>query len=162
MTEEISQHAWFAERIAAYLTDGLDAGERTQFEMHAEQCPACAGKLAAAKAEDEALLGIFGKMGPTPGFEDRVIQKLRIAGERRKFVLGRGIRLHPRVIRAAGAAAAIIVLGGLGYGVTQMENRVELASRIECASNLRQSGQAVYSASDVAPQQYFGSQDNQS
>src|SRR5258708_302125 len=114
MTQDTTSHAWFAEQIAAYLTDGLDAQERTQFEAHRDGCAACAAKLAAAKGEDESLRGLFQGIGPAADFEDRIIQRLRISG-RKKFALPRTIRLHPMVMRSAGAAAAIIVLGGLGY-----------------------------------------------
>ena len=55
MAEEISIHAWFGERIAAWLTDGLDAEERARFESHAGQCADCAARLADAKREDESL-----------------------------------------------------------------------------------------------------------
>ena len=63
--------------------------------------------------------GLFEKIGPAGDFEDRVIRRLRTAGQR-KFALPRTIRLHPMVMRAAGAAAAIIMLGALGYTTTQL------------------------------------------
>jgi hypothetical protein len=142
MTTETSIHAWFAERISAYLTDGLDTQERSEFESHAGQCATCAVKLADAKLADEILLGMFEEIGPAAGFEDRVIRRLRTDG-RMKFALLRPVRLHPMVMRAAGAAAAIIVLGGLGYNATLMIQGRHENGRV--ASNLRQIGQGATS-----------------
>jgi hypothetical protein len=139
MNTEISTHVWFAEQIAAYLTDGLDAEERTRFEAHAGECADCAAKLAEAKKSDVALRELFASVGPSADFEDKVIRRLR-AAERPKFVLRRNIRLHPRIVRAVGVAAAAVVLGGLGYSVlTQMDRR---AVPMGAASNLRQIGEA--------------------
>jgi hypothetical protein len=141
MTEEISTHAWFAERIAASLTDGLDAQERTRFESHAGECADCAAKLAEAKREDESLRGLFTGIGPAADFEDRVIRRLRTTS-RRKFALPRTIRLHPKLIRVAGTVAAAVVLGGMGYGeLMLMQGRH--TDRVNAASNLRQIGQAI-------------------
>ncbi|HEY1922965.1 MAG TPA: zf-HC2 domain-containing protein, partial [Tepidisphaeraceae bacterium] len=140
MTLETSQHAWFAERISAYLTDGLDERDRAEFESHAGQCGECAAKLAEAKLADETLRGLFEKIGPAADFEDRVIRKLRVV-ERPRFAMPRTIRLHPGVIRTAGAVAAIIVLGAVGYNATQMiQNRGE---NVGVAANVQQIGQAA-------------------
>src|SRR6202034_543303 len=114
MNSQTSQHGWFTEQIAIYLTDGLSADERANFEAHAAECADCAAKLAWAKGEDESLRGLFAEIEPAPGFEDRVIQRLRTSGPR-TFALSRPIRLHPAILRAAGAAAAIVVIGGLGF-----------------------------------------------
>ena len=73
MTIESNIHAWFMERISAYLTDGLDERDRAEFEAHAGQCAECAAKLAEAKSGDEILRGMFENAGPSAGFEDRVI-----------------------------------------------------------------------------------------
>jgi hypothetical protein len=146
MTPETSTHAGFAERISAYLTDGLDAQERSEFETHAEQCPPCATKLAEAKLTDETLRGLFEKIGPSTNFEDRLIRQLRTA-KLPKFALSRPIRLHPAVMRTAGAAAAIIVLGAVGYNATQMiQGR---RGTVSVASNLQQIGPAVLSTEIV-------------
>jgi hypothetical protein len=140
MTTETSIHVWFAERISAYLTDGLDAQEISEFESHVGQCALCAAKLAEAKLADETLLGMFEEIGPSAGFEDRVIRRLRTDG-RAKFALPRTVRLHPMVMRAAGAAAAIIVLGGLGYNATLMMQGRHENTRV--AASLQQIGQGA-------------------
>jgi anti-sigma factor RsiW len=141
MAEEISIHAWFGERIAAWLTDGLDAEERARFESHAGQCADCAAKLADAKRQDESLRGLFAGIGPAADFEDRVIRRLRTTS-RRKFALPHTIRLHPMVKRVAVAAAAAVVLGGIGYGeLMLMQGRH--TDHVSAASEQWQIGQAV-------------------
>jgi hypothetical protein len=125
MTSETSQHDWFAERIATYLTDGMSGEERSEFESHAAGCADCAGKLAWAKGEDESLRELFAEIAPSAGFEDRVIQRLRRSGWKMPGLMG-SIRLRPAVVKAATAAAAIVLVGGLGYWTVQVmqERRV--------------------------------------
>ncbi len=153
MTSETSQHDWFAERIATYLTDGMSGEERREFESHAAGCAECAGKLAWAKGEDDSLRDLFAEIAPSPGFEDRVIQRLRRSGWKMAGLMNpirlRPIRLRPVIVRAATAAAAIVLVGGLGYWTVQaMQGRREqgvgageyVANDL---SNLRQMGQAT-------------------
>ncbi len=155
MTIESNIHAWFIERISAYLTDGLDERDQVEFESHAGQCAECSAKLAEAKSGDEILRGMFENTGPSAEFEDRVIRRLRMeerprfAMPRMRLAMSRPIRLHPAVLRAAGAAAAIIVLGGLGYSATQMiQGR---RATVSVASNLRQMGEAVIATKVSTP-----------
>ncbi len=147
MTIESNIHAWFIERISAYLTDGLEERDRAEFEAHAGQCAMCAAKLAETRLGDEMVRGMFENVGPSAGFEDRVIRRLRMeerprfAMSRMRLAMSRPVRLHPMVMRAAGAAAAIIVLGGLGYNATQMMQGRR--ATVSVASSIQQIGQAV-------------------
>src|SRR3954463_7739862 len=72
-------HGEFIERIAAYLSGGLEGAERTAFEEHREACAACAAELARAQQEDAMLAGMFADARPSGGFEDRIIRELRAA-----------------------------------------------------------------------------------
>ena len=84
---------------------------------------ACGGIGSDVKNDDAMLLELFERVGPSADFEDRVIRGLRGA-ESTAFKPPREIWLHPMVIRAAGAAAAAVILAGLGYGaLSLMQNR---------------------------------------
>ncbi len=147
MTSETSQHDWFAERIATYLTDGMSGEERNEFEAHAAGCADCAGKLAWAKGEDESLRELFAEIAPSAGFEDRVIQRLRRSGWKMPGMI-RPIRLRPAIVKAATAAAAIVLVGGLGYWTVQgMQGRQ--TGGAGQTLNVPEMGQAV--VADLAP-----------
>src|SRR6266705_1502852 len=64
-------HGEFIERIAAYVSGGLEGAERTLFEEHRDVCASCAAELARAQAADAMLAGIFADARPSGGFEDR-------------------------------------------------------------------------------------------
>lgn len=105
-----SEHDWFAEQIAIYLTGGLDPAERDRFESHERNCPPCAEALAAARNLETTMTQAFAPVTPAADFEDRLLGRLRLGLERtRRF------RIHPLVRRAAVVAAAAVVLAGFGY-----------------------------------------------
>ena len=139
--EQLSDHVWFNEQIAAYLAGGLEGAELSRFETHAAECLKCADVLRQAEAADQSLRALFRDARPAPGLEDRIIARL---DETRPSL----IFLHPMVRRAAAGVAAALVLGAMGYaGNEAMTNgrlpRSDKSRYVADASNLRQIGTAL-------------------
>jgi hypothetical protein len=103
----MSDHAWVQENLDAYLAGGLSLEERDRLEGHVAGCDACVSALAAAQKLDRTLAALFAPVRPDAALEDRAIQKLRSARPRRRSL----------ALRFLGAAAAVIVMGGLGVVV---------------------------------------------
>jgi hypothetical protein len=114
--EPNSEHIWFDEHAAAYLMDGLEQSDRARIESHAADCATCAAKLATIKETDQTMNTLFASMRPTANFEQAII-----AGLHRPMRLIPA-QVNPLVRRAAIAAAAAIVLGGLGYVANEKIN----------------------------------------
>jgi hypothetical protein len=112
MNEDKSPHIF--DEIETYLAGGLSALQRLAFESHIASCPACAAALNAAREDDAELRELFRGAHPAPGFEDKMIQKLRIA-PRPKLRL-----LNPMAIRSAAAIAAAVMLAGTGVAVSKV------------------------------------------
>ena len=112
MNEEKTSHIF--DEIETYLAGGLPAPERLAFESHVASCPPCAAALDAARENDAQLRELFRGAHPAPGFEDKMIQKLRIA-PRPKLRL-----LNPMAIRSAAAIAAAVMLAGTGVAVSKV------------------------------------------
>jgi anti-sigma factor RsiW/glycine cleavage system regulatory protein len=96
------------DQIEAYIAGGLSPGERLEFDQHIASCAACAEALKESSQMDAAMNQMFALARPAGGFEDRLIQGLRNAGRRRRWV-------HPMVRRVATGVAAAILLGSVGY-----------------------------------------------
>src|SRR6185437_3065667 len=91
------------EQIDAYIAGGLADDERTQFEAHVAECPACAAALAEAKDMDAAVNQLFAFARPGAGFEDRIVRNLGRPKVKRQWV-------HPIVRKVAvGVAATLFV-----------------------------------------------------
>ena len=124
-------HATFREQIAAALAGGLSAAERSAFDAHAAACSACADELRKTREAEERMTALFAGAMPVPGMEDRVIGRLRVGGSRRRRMPSLpslpSMRIHPALAKATGAVAAAIVLGAIGYSVSQVldGNRAE-------------------------------------
>src|SRR5688572_6389300 len=96
------------------------------------------------RAADEQMSALFAAARPAAGFEDRLIHHLRAASERR-FRLPRPIRLHPAIHKSAAAAAAAVVLAGVGYAVKSVlhqtpEQTVVTTSAIPTSRPVSQAG----------------------
>lgn len=118
------EHVWFGEQIATYLADGLDGDERARFEAHAQDCGDCRTALEEARRVESRLSELFADATPAVGFEDRIISRLREKPNRR-------IWIHPFVMRAAATAAAVVLVGSVGYVANQQlttQPRVALSS----------------------------------
>ena len=135
----IESHNEFQDQIAAYVAGGLDASERAAFESHLSNCPECAARLHEAQRADREMTELFGDARPIPGFEDRVVQRLRMGGKNRwSWPI-----LHPMVRRVASGVAAVLVLGAIGYAANDLivNNRLPWAApmrhtRLASASRL--------------------------
>src|SRR5262249_17454644 len=112
-------HATFREQIAAALAGGLTTEEQSAFDAHAAACEACAAELKLARDEEERMTALFASPRPMAGFEDRIIQRLRLGRESR-LNWRPNWRIHPAVGKAVAGVAAAIVLAGAGYTVTRM------------------------------------------
>ncbi|HWE95277.1 MAG TPA: DUF4349 domain-containing protein [Tepidisphaeraceae bacterium] len=134
------------DQIEAYLTGGLTPQERAAFEDHVAGCPACTAAFDEATRSDAMLAGLFSSARPVPGFEDRVIQRLRVRPSRPSRPI-----VHPMVRRAAVGIAASLLLGGIGFvGTAKMDGKTGgfalfggESARVKSVSNLRQIGLAM-------------------
>src|SRR5882757_6390620 len=111
-------HALFREQIAAALAGGLSAAEQSAFDAHAATCEACAAELAANRKAEEQMTMLFATAQPVSGFEDRVIQRLRLSGSQQD--LFKFPTIDPAVQKAVTGVAAAVVLAGFGYVATQV------------------------------------------
>src|SRR6184192_4433655 len=101
-------HGEFIERIAAYLSGGLEGAERSRFEDHRDTCASCAAELQHAQDADAMLASLFANSRPEGGFEDRIVRELR--------AIHRPMSLpHPMVLKVASGVAAAILLGAVGF-----------------------------------------------
>jgi hypothetical protein len=151
--DEPLTHAAFREQIAAFLTGGLDAEEQARFDAHAAACEACAAELTSAQQAEDRMTALFTSALPPMGFEDGLIQRLRLGSSRRgwnpwaplRYAPGgaqrspgiRSMRIHPAIARATAGVAAVLALAGMGYVVNQAVEESS-ANRVKTASNLRQ------------------------
>ncbi len=121
-------HGEFIERIAAYLSGGLEGAERTQFEAHRDACSSCAAELARAQEADAMLVGMFADARPSGGFEDRIVKELRTAYRPMSISLAhRPMSLpHLMVRKAISGVAAVIVLGAVGFVGNHLINNNQL------------------------------------
>ncbi|WP_428940811.1 DUF4349 domain-containing protein [Fontivita pretiosa] len=143
-TNDESEHAWFAEQMAAYLAGGLEAGERARLESHAAACVACAGQLRRATEIERRMTALFADAAPAADFEDRLLARLRFKLPKRRYWI------HPAIRKAAVAAAAVLLLGGTGFVGSEYLETGRLpdwssgsVTRMMSAAKLRQIGQAI-------------------
>jgi hypothetical protein len=130
----MSDHAWVQENLDAYLTGGLPLSERERLEQHVAGCDACVSALAAAQKLDRTLAALFVPVRPDAALEDRAIRKLRSAKPRRRSL----------ALRFVGAAAAVVLMGGLGVVVQALAADgglpfpgLERTGRVASTSNLK-------------------------
>jgi autotransporter-associated beta strand protein len=146
-TPERLDHATFREQIATALAGGLSAAERSAFDAHASACVECAEELRRAREAEDRMTALFAGAMPVPGMEDRVIGRLRLGGSgraRRWLSPLPSIRLHPALAKASGAVAAAIVLGAIGYSVSQsLDSDQPAATHGKFAQSRRQIAQAT-------------------
>ena len=146
------KHAWFADQVPAYLTEGLDPTEQELFHAHAQGCESCAKMLSDSRRDDADLRDLFADIQPSGDFEDRIVQQVRLTPAHRKLATPSMPQWtsHPMVIRAANFSAAAL-LASIGYmGIQGIKNH-EAAERVSSASTLRQIGGAIplsYSQTD--------------
>lgn len=106
--------------IDAYLAGGLDDAERKAFDAHVATCGDCAAAVDSARAAGDRLADALVGALPLPDFENRLIGALRPRMSRPSFVqrLSRPIR-HPAVRKIAVGLAASLVIGTVGFGMSQ-------------------------------------------
>jgi hypothetical protein len=109
----MSEHAWVLENIASYHAGGMETMERERLEQHVAACPPCAEALRDAGNVDRTLEALFANVSPDPALEDRLVHSLRAAPLRLRWRPG-----LPGWI--AGSAAAIVLLGALGAGMSSL------------------------------------------
>ncbi len=111
---EINEHFWVNANLAAYLAGGLEDEERARFESHVSACGKCLEELKDAQQTEEKLAKLFENDRPRPGLEDRVIRAIRLAPEVRRAPIPQ--------LRVLQAAAAVLLLGGVGYAVERSQD----------------------------------------
>jgi hypothetical protein len=128
----MSEHAWTLENLAVYLAGGLESAERERLEQHTADCPPCAAALAAARALDTSLTGLFAESRPSAALEDRLVQALRTR-------TARGGLSFPVPGWLAVAAAALLLIGATGVVASQLLDPASLAfPHVRSENQLRQ------------------------
>lgn len=92
---------------AELALDLLDGRERAEVLDHVETCPRCRRELAGHRALADRLATLAPAAEPPPGFEGRVLGRLRPRGRRRP----------PSKVLAWSAAAVLAALVAVGAGV---------------------------------------------
>jgi hypothetical protein len=114
------------ERLTELSLSTLDPDERAFVERHLEWCAGCR-KEAAELAAAAALVGEWiPQEEPPAGLEDRVVKAVRSAAGFRPIRRGR-----LRVAAVAVAAALLVGVIGVGWGVTQVQHANEKAAAAE-------------------------------
>jgi autotransporter-associated beta strand protein len=107
----LNDHNPDPEQIDAYVAGGLAGAERLAFESHLRDCDACRVAVDAARADDRSLRDLFAGARPAAGFEDRLIRAVRATDAQPR----RRLRLPLPVRRAAAVAAAVMLVGSVGF-----------------------------------------------
>src|SRR5215212_9244944 len=102
-------HGEFKDRMAAYLSGGLEGRELSLFEEHRSACAACAAELKKVEEADRMLVGMFADARPRVGFENRILWELRRAGTPSMRLM------HPMILKVASGVAAAILVASVGY-----------------------------------------------
>src|SRR5258706_5296167 len=129
-------HGEFLERIAAYLSGGLEGAERSRFEDHRDACAACAAELTRVQEVDRMLAGIFANAQPSGGFEDRIVKELRTT--HRSMSLP-----HPMLLKVASGVAAAILLGAVGFAGNYLIENNKLPGAAKVAQKYEGRGPAA-------------------
>jgi hypothetical protein len=109
-----SEHAWFHERIAAFVAGGLTPSELARFGAHQADCAECAAELEKVLTIDRSMKEAFANAGPGDGFEERLISGLHREEARAKTAL-----FSPFMRRAAALSAAAVLIGLALYVVSK-------------------------------------------
>ncbi len=109
-----ADHEWAKEQIAAHLAGGLSAEERTRIEAHTASCAECIAEIDAARRFDRQMDDLFTPVRAKAGLEEKIIQKLRTEPLAKPRPMGARIFM---------AAAAVFVLGLLGYILVEVDQR---------------------------------------
>ncbi len=113
-SEQDSDHAWFKERIGAFVVGALEADESERFSAHRTDCPECATRLEKIERTDKAMQDAFAGMQPGGHMDARIIQALRKEDAKRS-------RFSPFFRNAAAACAALVMCGAMGYVIDGMQ-----------------------------------------
>jgi len=112
-------HDWARELLAEYLVGGLSEDERADLEAHAAGRATCSDDLEELRKHDLSAPDA-GESEPAPSeVQDRLIRSRRFEG------------VHPprsKVGQALLSAAAIVLLGIVGYIISEMEQKPETFS----------------------------------
>jgi anti-sigma-K factor RskA len=130
--------------LAPELALGVLSGrERAQAQEHLDQCPACREEVSAFAEVGDRLLAIVPSVEPPVGFEDRVLARLDLAGDRgaRSSRVSRSSRAtrgplgsrptardRRRWLPIAVAAVAALVFGVGGWAIGNMNRPTQVAS----------------------------------
>ncbi|HEY1133548.1 MAG TPA: anti-sigma factor [Nocardioides sp.] len=126
----------------AYAVDALSAEERAGFEQHLAECPACREEVDSLR-EAAALLPAITETEPSPGVRAAVLAGITQIRPLPPLVqhgpetealperAGTVVPLRRRRFRTAlvAAAAALIVAGGVGVGISQIDGDADGTSQ---------------------------------
>lgn len=151
----MSEHAWVLENIASYTVGGLEAAECERLREHVAACAPCAAALNEARTMDRTLEALFAEVSPDAGLEDRLVQALRTISRR-------GRLRSPLLGWVASSAAAVVLLGALGAGLSNIPVERALVfpgmfgaagnDRAFAKNNLKQFGLAAHNYQSVIDQ----------
>jgi anti-sigma-K factor RskA len=127
----------------AYAVDALDADERAAFERHLSECPDCAEEVAAFEAVGAELAAGVGQ-DPPPALRARVLDQVA-ATPQDAAPAGLDGRRGPGRAEASRpwwrqpftvAAAALVLVAGLGVAIVQLRDQAEDAPAAQLAAVL--------------------------
>jgi hypothetical protein len=138
----MADHTWVNENLDTYLAGDLTTAERESVEQHVAACEACQQALAEARRLEQLLKGLFTDARPVVNLDECIIHA--IAQEPMRTG-----RRRPRAWRFFVAAAAVLVVGLVGYiaqAVAELgPQQMEATSHTKMVTPIRQA-RAVVSA----------------
>jgi anti-sigma-K factor RskA len=109
----MTDHRWF-EMAAPYALDGLDPGDRTDFETHLAECVACRAEVQSLRETAALLAHVAPAVTPPAALRERILRearRVRPIGARR-----------PRLASWLAAAACLVL--GLGLGLAYLREHI--------------------------------------
>lgn len=122
-----------SEELVAFLDGALSVENARGVEKHLERCPSCREVLEDFRRTGQ-LLNQWTEVAPSPGFESRVLTRIRASGSPRPVSrefgkLNRWIFGSP--LRWAAVATGIVLLAGAAYWISPLSRNEEVMTEAE-------------------------------
>jgi anti-sigma factor RsiW len=108
-------HLWYLDRLSAHVDGELDAGEALDVAAHLANCEACAAEYTLLLSTVELMRQNLPPLRAPNALRERVVAAIREPVAPRENPLR--TFSAPRSLRAWAAAAAVVVMFGVAYGI---------------------------------------------